>query len=588
MKSSTVRYLIPIFLILAGTMMFSTWEKKSSDPVPRMAPGAPPGVPDGLLRGPNGGILLRGGKEFQIEITLYEQGVPPQFRVYAADGSSNPVDPGQVTLRIELHRLDRVDRIGFQPAGDFLLGDRVVEEPHSFDVKAEARYKGKTHSWEYSSIEGRAVLSPGIVREAGIAIESAGPATLRQSIDFPGEVTFNEERLAHIVPRLDGVVRSVHKDLGDEVREGEVLLVLESRELADAKTLYLEAVQKTSLARIDLDRQEDIAKNTDLLLNLLESGSSTEELDRKLKDRSIGEGRAKLVHAYARLRLARTVFEREENLYRKNISSQSEYLAALEDLRITEATFLALKENTAFDVHRELLERQRKFTTAELNLASANQKLRALGLGDEAIEELVQSREHAFTQYLLKSALSGTVIKKHVAQGEAVKKDDDIFVLADLSDVWINIAIPEKDLKQIRLGQAVRVKAKSLDLEARGKLTYLGNLIDETTRTVTGRVVIPNPRREWRPGLYVTVELVLGERKVPLAVRKEALQSFRGWTVVFGVFGDIFEARPLEIGDTDGTWVEVLKGISPGTRYVTQNSFAIKAEILKSGAVHDH
>jgi cobalt-zinc-cadmium efflux system membrane fusion protein len=113
-------------------------------------------------------------------------------------------------------------------------------------------------------------------------------------------------------------------------------------------------------------------------------------------------------------------------------------------------------------------------------------------------------------------------------------------------------------------------------------------LIDEKTRTVTGRVVISNRQRLWRPGMYVTVNLVQASRQVPLAIPMNAIQTIRDWSVVFIKVGNFYEARPLTLGESDGTRVEVLSGLEPGTEYVHKNSFAVKAEIGKSAATHDH
>src|SRR3990167_9393393 len=130
---------------------------------------------DEQVKGPHGGRLLLEG-DFQVEITIYERGIPPQFRVYVFD-KGKAVDLDEVKLTIELHRLGgRVDVINFRREGEYLCGDKVVEEPHSFDVKVLAEWKGKTHQWEYSQIEGRVELTPKAIQNAGIGIETAGPA----------------------------------------------------------------------------------------------------------------------------------------------------------------------------------------------------------------------------------------------------------------------------------------------------------------------------------------------------------------------------------------------------------------------------
>jgi len=172
--------------------------------------------------------------------------------------------------------------------------------------------------------------------------------------------------------------------------------------------------------------------------------------------------------------------------------------------------------------------------------------------------------------------------------GEAIKEDADIFAIADLSTVWVEVTIYAKDLNVVKVGQNVTVRSEGLGLKADGTLTYLGPLVGEQTRTAQGRVVVPNTSGQWRPGLFVTIEIVQEEVSVLVAVPVDALQTYRDWSVVFVQYGDLFEVRPLELGRNDGKWVEVLHGLLPGEKYVARNSFILKAELGKAGATHEH
>src|SRR3990167_6662242 len=208
---------------------------------------------DEQVKGPHGGRLLS-EDDFQVEITIYERGIPPQFRVYVFD-KGKAVNPDEVKLTIELHRLGgRVDVINFQREGDYLRGDKVVEEPHSFDVKVLAEWKGKSYRWEYSQIEGRVELTPDAVQSAGIVIETAGLVQMKTVLELPGEIGLNIDRVVHVVPRLSGVVTAVYKNLGDMVRHGEVIAVLDSRELAELKSAYIASLKRLELARSTFDR----------------------------------------------------------------------------------------------------------------------------------------------------------------------------------------------------------------------------------------------------------------------------------------------------------------------------------------------
>ncbi len=123
-------------------------------------------------KGPHGGRLLSEG-DFAAEVSIFERGVPPEFRVFFYD-KAKPIDPGDVKLTIDLHRFGgRVDQIGFAKREDYLLGDKEVVEPHSFDVKVTAGYKDKSYRWEYDSYEGRTTMSPEAVKSSGIVVEAA-------------------------------------------------------------------------------------------------------------------------------------------------------------------------------------------------------------------------------------------------------------------------------------------------------------------------------------------------------------------------------------------------------------------------------
>ncbi len=467
-------------------------------------------------KGPHGGRLLS-KDDFQVEITIYERGVPPRFRVYPFE-KGKAVNPDEVKLNIALHRLGgRVDEIRFQKEEDYLRGDRVVEEPHSFDVKVVAERNGRTYPWDYSQVEGRVEMSPEAIKAAGIGILTAGPVRMKTVLELPGEIGLNKNKVAHVVPRLSGVVMETYKNLGDQVRKGELIAVLDSRDLAEAKSDYIESVH--------------------------------------------------------RLEFAQAAFVREEHLWKKKITAEQDYLTTRHHLEEAE-------------IAKQVAEQK----LLALGLSRADLSLLAIEPEGEVIQHQIRApfTEKALTRYELKSPLDGIVIEKRISVGEAIKEDADIFVIADLSTVWGEITVYAKDLRSVRLGQKVTVRSKELGLEATGKVSYLGPLIGEQTRAAAAHVDIPNPKGLWRPGLFVTVELVQEEMLVPVAVLTDAIQTFRDWNVVFVQYGNQFEARPLELGRSDGQWVEVLSGLSPGEHYAARNSFVLKADLGKSGATHDH
>jgi cobalt-zinc-cadmium efflux system membrane fusion protein len=133
----------------------------------------------------------------------------------------------------------------------------------------------------------------------------------------------------------------------------------------------------------------------------------------------------------------------------------------------------------------------------------------------------------------------------------------------------------------------VRIHAVQAGPDAEGTLSYLTPVVDQTTRTATARVVLPNPERKWLPGMFVTGR-TLDERGAAVALPPSALQRIDGRSVVFVETERGFEARAVRLGREGETLIEVLEGLAPGERVVVKNSFLLKAELAKGEAEHAH
>ena len=453
----------------------------------KAAPGAP-------QKGPHGGkYFVQDG--YGLEVTIFETGVEPEFRVYAyQDGK--PLDPAQSQVTITLERLGRAPQVFlFMKENDYLKGNAVVEEPHSFKVSIAAQSGKKAYRFGYDQAEARVTMSDAQLKQNDVSLLVAGPARINNALQMIGEIRLNEDHIAHVVPLLTGVVTASNANAGDRVRKGQLLAVISSQALADQ--------------------------------------------------------RSELLAAQKRLGLTRTTFTREKMLWEDKISAEQDYLQAKN----------AMQE-------------------AEIAVQNAQQKLASLGGAGHAGGSL--------TRYEIRSPIDGVVVEKHLSLGEAVQGDAKIFVIADLSTVWAEMTVAAKDLNVVRIGQTATIKATAFTAESSGKVSYVGALVGEQTRSAKARVVLPNPEGIWRPGLQVNVELVAGVVDVPVAVAASALQKVRGWDVVFGRYGEYLEARPLELGRTDSKFIEVVSGLNAGEVYAATNSFLIKADLEKSGASHDH
>lgn len=197
----------------------------------------------------------------------------------------------------------------------------------------------------------------------------------------------------------------------------------------------------------------------------------------------------------------------------------------------------------------------------------------------------IQSNESLQT-YALKSPIDGIVLERALNVG-APTGDGPLFVIADLSKVWVELDVFSRDIDRIEPGQDVSIET----LDGRrvdGAVFYVSPMAAHTSQTVRARVELDNGDKRLRPGQFVRAQVVVAEHDVALAVRQSAIQGFRDFQVVFARYGDLYEVRMLELGRQNDEWAEVLDGLKPGTEYVTANSYLIKADVEKSGASHDH
>lgn len=199
---------------------------------------------------------------------------------------------------------------------------------------------------------------------------------------------------------------------------------------------------------------------------------------------------------------------------------------------------------------------------------------------------VIESNE-SLQRYDLLAPAAGVIVTRDANPGVAVA-DEPIMTVVDLSSVWVELASFQHDLSRIKPRQPVLIRDVDGHLSAEGSVESIAVVGSAASQSMTVRVVLANREDHWRPGLFVTGEVTVAETEVPLAVRRSALQTFRDWDVVFEQVGDTYEVRPLDLGRRDTDWIEVKAGLAPGARYVTGNSYLIKADIEKSGASHDH
>lgn len=200
-----------------------------------------------------------GQDDFEIEIGFSE--ATPSHLQASLFSKGEQVDPGAVRLDVSLVRPDKgTENLTFVPDNNLLKSLEPIDKPHTFKVLVKANHQGSNYQWEYWQIEQGIEMDSADLEKAGIEMRVAGPAEIGSSLTLPGQIQANPRRLAHVAPRIPGVVIEVRKYLGDAVKTGEILAVLESRDLADLKSRYLVATRQMELAKANFERERQLWK----------------------------------------------------------------------------------------------------------------------------------------------------------------------------------------------------------------------------------------------------------------------------------------------------------------------------------------
>ena len=275
---------------------------------------------------------------------------------------------------------------------------------------------------------------------------------------------------------------------------------------------------------------------------------------------------------------------------RELAAARSEYLAAVAKLELArenlgrEKRLLSDKVGTT----RAAAAARQAYREADIERTQTVNALFALGYSREQVTQTAAIEDKDFSIYELRAPLSGIVTQRHITIGEVVglETTDAPFVVADLSSVWVNLTVYQRDLAQVRAGMPVTIQFSSGIPDAQGTVAFVSPALDETTRTATARVVLENPHADWRPGLFVSGLIETGRETAAIVVPHSALTELDGETVVFVQTDGGFESRKVRQGRATPAAVEIIDGLAEGERYAANNVLALKAETNRAALEH--
>ena len=362
------------------------------------------------------------------------------------------------------------------------------------------------------------VLDPMVLHEGRIVLEEVRQERLPDVLRVTGRIGVNENRTARVGAITGGRVVRILANVGDVVGQGQLLAEMHSHEVHDVRAELTKARAELDRRRSELQFARKARDRTARLHSL--KAASLEQLQRAEADSTVAEQAV--------------------------ISAQAEIERIAEHLR-----YLGIAEN-----HPE-----------------AKQLARPATPGTHEPSEWVP----------VVAPLPGVVLKRMVTQGAVVTASSDLFEISDLRTLWVNAEVHEKYLQSLRIGLPVEISVQAYpESSFEGRITYVGETLDPTTRTVQLRCETVNTRRQLKPEMYATITIRLDSTDETPLIHSSAVNELDGASIVFVHEKEAhFRVRRVKLGRQTGSLTEILEGLRPGETVVRDGGFLLKSELLK-------
>lgn len=417
------------------------------------------------------------------------------------------------------------------------------------------------------------------LKNADIKIETVGEQinAVETSALATGVVQANAYRETPAISLVGGVVRQIGVQAGENVQSGQTVAVIFSNEFAEAQTRYLDLLAQLAESRKAFERANQLAR-------INPAGNA--EFEQASRDFKTAEAELAEHHRH---------HERTQKLVAIGAESREEFEQATTKLKTSEAQLEEARQRLerakqllAINPERraELDQSTTKLRSAEAELAASRQRLMQLGMSASRIAAL-RSANQISSEIAVPAPASGTVTSRAINQGEVVEANKELLRVTNLSSVWVIAQVFERDLPRLRVGSGANVTTDAFPNQVfRGQVNYIDPRLDESTRTAQVRIELQNPNNALKIGMYVQVAFgALGdaERTVPM-VSTTAVQNINNRQIVFAATAqpNVFELRAVRLGAETNGQFPVLEGLTVGERVVTNGSFLLRAEWLKT------
>lgn len=412
-------------------------------------------------------------------------------------------------------------------------------------------------------------LTPEAAQQADLKTDLVDIRPISVPLHLTGRIEPDFGKEVDVSSRISGKVTDLLVKPGQFVNNGQVMAIIDSREISELEAEVIEAKSKYDIARAHEERERQIY----------------EEL--LARPKSLIEAKSTYRRAKVQKDLAESEFKRVDGLYKEKISSQKDYVAA--QARVAEATadydqaLLDMQRENELYRNRSLLKRDYQLAVAESqrdrqHLNTLKQRLEFLGADKTQISDLIKDGKIVGTTRVL-APETGVVSHFDVAAGEAIHPDKSLFKITDLTTVIVSADLPEADLQRVKLGSKVKVKVTSYPEKMfDGVISFISEHVHPDSRTVSIRARLDNKDKKFRTNMFAEIDLESQKQNL-LSLPKQALQEHAGQKIVFVQTKDGFEERKVKIGRESEEYVEIVSGVEQGEKVATQGSLMLKTEL---------
>lgn len=418
----------------------------------------------------------------------------------------------------------------------------------------------------------------------GIALGSAGQRQLQPVRTVPGRLRYDDTCHVEVKAPLDGAVHEIRVKPGDSVAAGDVLAVLSSPELGNARADVLMRESELDLAQRQLAWEQETCAGLEQLIAEIDRQSTPEAIQELLKGKRLGAERERILTAYSRLRLADRQARQLTSIEDSGAVSSRAVQEAITERDSSKAALDALVAELTFAAHQEREQAAAEEADARRRLLIGRDHVSTL-LGYPSDAEA--SNPESLSLVEIRAPLAGTVEDRQFSATERVQPGDWLFVVANTDRLWVAADIREHEWPALQLSanQTLTFTSPAVpDRVFEASLYYVGREVDPLSNAIPLVASVQNTDGLLRPGQFVRISLPIGPGRRALAVPETAVVEHDGQSFVFEPGGEFRYRRvDIEKGITVEGWTEIRSGVRDGQPVVVTGAFALKSELLLAG-----